>query len=574
MNVLPESDIQKSKIKVFNLICIFLLIFVSACATRLSHYEIEEVYNAAHNTNTSIILIHGLGSNQETWKVEMQALTDSLNAKNVYTFEYPTNILATDKQVPTIPELAKTLYAKINKKQITGNIILIGHSMGGLVSLEYTLKNPQLVSKVILLGSPVMGSIMAEYSNLFGRASKQTKELKPFSKYINDLHSRLENNQHKLPPILSIIGRNDQASLIKGRKTPLTSSAYLGLASATNYTIDRFHLTLTNIDTELLNIFSDFLRNDLKENVHHNPPTILTCTIPHHTALFGIKKYTPSMNFDRFHGISTYPDPNGIINKQVEIPFEDLLCESISKKGNSTPVCYRNGDQVIIEGLSQEKNTITFSKGIKKYIKKNALQGYLENKNSPNFDVHNIFYIHEGINTFAENTCFEFKYKKYKPYSQKLKNNFHYYKNLANNGNSTAMLLVGNFYDYGMLVEKNKTKSIEYYKKSALLGIPLAQLMYAMKLIENTPDISIQKEALMHLTKAAKQNEVGAQLYLGTIYTGFNSSINSDLIQDKQEEGLEWLKKAKQQGNFDAARIIAYIQKQTYPLNDIYIPVH
>ncbi|MGE5221765.1 MAG: alpha/beta fold hydrolase, partial [Omnitrophica WOR_2 bacterium] len=46
---------------------------------------------------------------------------------------------------------------------------LVGHSMGGTVSLSVAVQYPQRASKVVVIGSPVMGSSLSLLLKLFGR---------------------------------------------------------------------------------------------------------------------------------------------------------------------------------------------------------------------------------------------------------------------------------------------------------------------------------------------------------------------------------------------------------------------
>ena len=46
---------------------------------------------------------------------------------------------------------------------------LVGHSMGGTVSLSVAIQHPQRVSKVVVIGSPVVGSSLSFLLKLFGR---------------------------------------------------------------------------------------------------------------------------------------------------------------------------------------------------------------------------------------------------------------------------------------------------------------------------------------------------------------------------------------------------------------------
>lgn len=46
---------------------------------------------------------------------------------------------------------------------------LVGHSMGGTVSLSVAIQYPQRVRKVVVIGSPIVGSSLSLLLNLFGR---------------------------------------------------------------------------------------------------------------------------------------------------------------------------------------------------------------------------------------------------------------------------------------------------------------------------------------------------------------------------------------------------------------------
>jgi pimeloyl-ACP methyl ester carboxylesterase len=48
------------------------------------------------------------------------------------------------------------------------NALIVGHSMGGTVSLSFALQNPEKVSKVVVVGSPIVGSSLALMLKLAG----------------------------------------------------------------------------------------------------------------------------------------------------------------------------------------------------------------------------------------------------------------------------------------------------------------------------------------------------------------------------------------------------------------------
>lgn len=108
----------------------------------------------------------------------------------------PVNAVRYFSVVEEIPKNSLSIKAKIDDiKKKTGRPvdILIGHSQGGLVSLEYALEHAQKnrMTTVVLLGSPLHGTPFAKIG--FGTSAKQMRE---GSEYLKSLHNRLKHAKH------------------------------------------------------------------------------------------------------------------------------------------------------------------------------------------------------------------------------------------------------------------------------------------------------------------------------------------------------------------------------------------
>jgi predicted esterase len=178
--------------------------------------------NNVHNENL-VILIHGLGASESTWIqngvswIELLLTDERFNDQDVAEITYDTSHLAngllalmgikklklgwfnsfTVGKGPftTIEILARELKREIDSKKIKQykNVLLIGHSMGGLVAIRYILEeieNNQThnVKGMISLATPYNGSSFALYSQLIKNINKhaQIPSLEPNSSFLDE----------------------------------------------------------------------------------------------------------------------------------------------------------------------------------------------------------------------------------------------------------------------------------------------------------------------------------------------------------------------------------------------------
>lgn len=101
-----------------------------------------------------VILVHGIASSSVTFQELVPRLADThrVIALDILGFgESPSPETATY----TIAEHAAALAATIRSLRLQAPFVLVGHSLGSLISARYTAENPQSVAKLVLVSPPV-----------------------------------------------------------------------------------------------------------------------------------------------------------------------------------------------------------------------------------------------------------------------------------------------------------------------------------------------------------------------------------------------------------------------------------
>lgn len=134
------------------------------------------------NRPTLIVFVHGIfGDAQGTWQrpsarplydvaISEAGLSDTVD---VYVFGYPSTKLGRVAEASfTIREAGRALEAELKRHRVAETytrIVFVGHSMGGLVTLQALLNDPALRSKVPLVvsyGTPYQGAQIAAIGRL------------------------------------------------------------------------------------------------------------------------------------------------------------------------------------------------------------------------------------------------------------------------------------------------------------------------------------------------------------------------------------------------------------------------
>jgi triacylglycerol lipase len=144
-----------------------------------------------HNSNSvPVILVHGYLDNSSSWVIQRYRLKKQ-NIRNVFTV----NMGVLPKH--SIEDCTEKLSKRIQEvKRITGSdkVILIGHSMGGVVSANYALNKAKdentKVTDVLTLGSPLQGTKLARIG--LGKSARQMETNSSFS---NDLTKQISEEK-------------------------------------------------------------------------------------------------------------------------------------------------------------------------------------------------------------------------------------------------------------------------------------------------------------------------------------------------------------------------------------------
>jgi len=106
-------------------------------------------------SNQTLVLLHGLGRNMNQWNPVAEALSEHFD---VFLFDLPGYGGSQDFE-PTEINITFPIWMmdRLFEKIGISNIIVAGESFGGLLALEYALKRPENVSKLVLMDSAGLG---------------------------------------------------------------------------------------------------------------------------------------------------------------------------------------------------------------------------------------------------------------------------------------------------------------------------------------------------------------------------------------------------------------------------------
>lgn len=138
---------------------------------------------------------------------------------------------------------------EVRKESGAEKVILIGHSMGGVVSANYALDpaNQDAVAKVVTLGSPHQGTIAAHLGKVF---SPCARDMLPNSSQVKNLKKMDEEN--KKVPVLCVGAAIDALILP-------SSSAFLNGPLVTSERVtEEGHLSLMYSD-KVFRLLNDFI---------------------------------------------------------------------------------------------------------------------------------------------------------------------------------------------------------------------------------------------------------------------------------------------------------------------------
>jgi len=104
-----------------------------------------------HNASRTVVLLHGFCLDQRSWEPHAEELAKDEGTR-VITYDHRGHGKSghTDISTYTLPQLASDLADVLASLDVRGEVVLAGHSMGGMTALEY-LKSPTAIAPAGLI---------------------------------------------------------------------------------------------------------------------------------------------------------------------------------------------------------------------------------------------------------------------------------------------------------------------------------------------------------------------------------------------------------------------------------------
>jgi len=134
-----------------------------------------------------ILMVHGYLNNNSVWRFQKRRL-EALRVGPIYTIRLGNPFSSLWTHMDTMHTKVRAIAKETGRK----DLILIGHSMGGLVSCLYAMQRaePKSVTDIITIGSPFLGTPVARF---FPGAN--AREMEPGSSLLKEIVQGIERNQ-------------------------------------------------------------------------------------------------------------------------------------------------------------------------------------------------------------------------------------------------------------------------------------------------------------------------------------------------------------------------------------------
>lgn len=135
------------------------------------------------------------------------------------------------------------------------------------------------------------------------------------------------------------------------------------------------------------------------------------------------------------------------------------------------------------------------------------------------------------------------------------------WESLAEKGNTTALVNLANLFQQGQGVTEDQKHAMTYVRKAAELGDARAQYELGIAYEKGTVVERNIEHATEWLKKSAEQDYADGQFAYGVmIATAYGKGVEN-ASADERAEALEWLAKAKANGNLEASDYIKVLTK-------------
>ena len=133
---------------------------------------------------------------------------------------------------------------------------------------------------------------------------------------------------------------------------------------------------------------------------------------------------------------------------------------------------------------------------------------------------------------------------------------------LADKGNTSAMINLANMYEMGQGVPQDPTVAVAWLEKAAALEDARAQLHLGVAYEKGQGVERDPRKATEWFRKAAEQDDTTAQFNLGVMLaTAYGEGLEQS-SSDQRAEAIAWLERAEAGGHPEAAGFIAMLRDQ------------
>ncbi len=155
--------------------------YVDIGESRIHYISIESI-NKSMGEGENVFFLHGLGGNIYNWAYQTKYFSET---NNVVSLELPGHGRSSGKGGSTIEHYTDLIRQFIDMMELD-NIVIVGHSMGGVVSLDFSFKYPERVRALVLVATSAKFDIptqkLMELKNdmesIFGSLDKAKEKMK------------------------------------------------------------------------------------------------------------------------------------------------------------------------------------------------------------------------------------------------------------------------------------------------------------------------------------------------------------------------------------------------------------
>lgn len=214
------------------------------------HYISIESINKSMGEGENVFFLHGLGGNIYNWAYQTKYFSET---NNVVSLELPGHGRSSGKGGSSI-EYYTDLLVKFFDVMEMDNIVIVGHSMGGVVSLDFSFKYPERVKALGLVATSAKFDIptqkLMELKNdmesIFGSLEKAKDKMK-------DIDERLvTNDMMVLLGDVMAIKKYDGVSHLSELKMPtLVIGGADDVLAPVDYS-EQLHANIKNSDLQII----------------------------------------------------------------------------------------------------------------------------------------------------------------------------------------------------------------------------------------------------------------------------------------------------------------------------------